>query len=238
MLTFFRSRFYLASSLFLCLLLVVSPVAAKSTKKANKSAKSNKTVKANGWIFDIRSDRGGHQTLYISDRGVRFKYKTFTAVLKSPQFDATIFSTVTRKYTTIPYEVWRKRYGSRNRRVFQPVNKKGKVAGLNARVFQSPTHNRGELKEFWMTGDLKVPEQLTLFVSEILNVPPSSGLPLKILLLRRGQIPIVNWDVITCKRQVIGDDIFTVPKGFKKVSSEMELFMKEEESDGMADLLQ
>lgn len=126
MLTFFRSRFYLASGLFLCLLLVVSPVAAKSTKKANKSAKSNKTVKANGWIFDIRSDRGGHQTLYISDRGVRFKYKTFTAVLKSPQFDATIFSTVTRKYTTIPYEVWRKRYGSRNRRVFQPVNKKRK----------------------------------------------------------------------------------------------------------------
>ena len=54
---------------------------------------------------------------------------------------------------------------------------------------------------------------------------------LKILLLEAGQIPIVNWDVITCKRQVIGDDIFTVPKGFsKKVSSEMELFMKEEES--------
>lgn len=233
MLTFFRFRFYLASGLFLCLLLLAFPVTAKSSK----SVKSKKTVKANGWIFDIRSDRGGHQTLYISDRGVRFKYKTFTAVLKSPQFDATIFSDTTRKYTTIPYELWRKRYGSRNRRLFKPVNKKGKVAGLNARVFQSPTHNRGELKEFWMTGDLKVPEQLTLFVSEILDVPPSSGLPLRILLLRRGQVPIVNWDVVSCKRQVIGDDKFTVPRGFKKVSSEMELFMKEEESDGMADLL-
>ena len=45
---------------------------------------------------------------------------------------------------------------------YSSLNKKRKVAGLNAGLFESD-HNRGELKEFWMTGDLKVPGAVDSF---------------------------------------------------------------------------
>lgn len=175
--------------------------------------------------------------MYVSSRGVRFKHKSFTAIIKAPEFDATIFNATTRKYTSVPYSVWMKRYGSRGSRTMKPLDRAKKIVGFNTRVYRCPTRNRDMIKELWMTEELKLPEQLTTFMSNVMNVPQAKGLPLKIIVFRKGQVPLVEWEVVACKKAPVSDTQFAVPANFKKVESEMDLLMKDEESSGMADLL-
>lgn len=204
-------------------------------RSARKPAPSKRAEK--GWVFDIRSDKGGHQLMYISSGGVRFKHKSFTAVLEAPEFDAVVFNSSTRKYTRMPYETWMKRYGSLGRRKFTQVGKPVKVAGFTTQRYRMPTRNPEFMKEFWMSRDLKFSPKISTFVSKVLNVPEDKGLPMKISSLRRGYSPIVDWEVVSHKREVFPKKLFAVPAGYQRVESEMELLIKDSDTEGMADLL-
>ncbi len=206
--------------------LSTNAVHGRSSKKSDK-----------GWVFDIRSDRGGHQVMYLSPTGVRFNHKSFTAVLKAPDFDAVVLNTSTKKYTRMPYETWMKRYGSTNRRSFARVGKPATLAGFKTFRYQAPSRKPGYKREFWMTTDLVIPDKVTAFVSKVMNVPEGSGLPLKIASIRSGTTPLVEWQVVSYKRQTLPEKMFTVPAGYKKVESEMELLIQDSAADGMADLL-
>ena len=175
--------------------------------------------------------------MYLSSRGVRFKYKTFAAILAAPKFDATIFNTTTKKFSVMPHEVWVKRYGSSSPRNIKSIGKISKMVGFKARAYRTKTRNGDIERDFWMTDETGIRGPIADFLAKVLNVPREKGIPLKITVRRKGKLPEVEWEVFDYQRVNIPESRFRIPKDYEKVESEMQLLIDDDKVDGMADLL-
>lgn len=207
----------------------VSPAPAKGPVK--------KTGKESSWIFENLSEEGGRGEVLVSAKGARIKLKTLTAIVTAPKFDAIVFDTSTKKYVELPYAEWSVKYKGRDPVRITPTGRNEKIAGLRASCYQVPT--KRVVKEVWFTTEIPITEDMCNFITTTLHLPTGRGMPLRMDVIHHGKDKRRVFDTLKLvKSDGVDASAFQRPEGFKKVSSEYQLFVKEDRLKDMGGFLQ
>lgn len=214
------------STILTCALLAHAGVVDAKVKAGNESK---------GWIFDQSSDEGGRGETIISPKGVRIKLKTLVAVLAAPKFDAIIYDTSSKKYIFLSHSDWTRKYETKDHRKAIETNRTTKVAGMNSRCYQIAGKST---KDVWFSTDVPISDDMSVFVGNILRVPSGHGMPLRMEVTKSQGARVKIFDTLKVSSAKIDPKIFQAPTGYKKVDSELQLFVKEDSLKDMGGFLQ
>lgn len=183
-----------------------------------------------GWIIQQRSDQGGRSELFICADGIRITSKLMSCIVQAPKFDAVIFNEQTRRYVQMPYVQWLKRYDTGRKRVLKETPETAEIAGLMSRKYiQTSSKSQSKRQEIWTTRQLKISPALSDFVLRTIKMPAGLGLPVRMVYLYKDRPPRVEFDTLSVKETRVPPAAFTLPKGYKKVDNEMELWLDTED---------
>ena len=190
---------------------------------------------ATGWVIEQRSEERGRTVIRMTDNSMVLTSKLMSAILTAPKFDAWFFNENTRKYVLMPHSDWMKRYAPSKKEMKGPFPGE-KIAGYSTKKYTWQTKNRHKMMELWVTKDLPISAPLQEFVSSTIGIPPSIGMPLRLVSKFDDREPRIDMDTKSIKKLKIPKSAFELPKGYKKCKSEMELLLGGDEG-GIDDLL-
>ena len=220
----------------LVLLSAVSSIAKPNSRPTARKSNNQGLAKSEAWILDQRSDEGGRQQAVLSRDALKLNFKNLTAIITAPQFNAVIYNDDSKKFVVLSRKEWMTRYSSTRRAPATPTKKHAKICGMEASCFRVPVRGGGRWKEIWMTRDFKIPVEMENFVAHMLKMPQNIGLPLRVVMHRPDGTQIVIADTKQIVRKPLPKDIFKTPPGYKRVSSEYDLFVSDEKKDSLEDL--
>ncbi len=189
-----------------------------------------------GWMLDQQSEERGRTIIKVTERNLVLTSKLMSAILASPKFDAVFFNETTKKFVILPHNDWAKRYASGKKEIEGPFPGE-KIAGLNTRKFTWRTKNRHKTMELWVTKELPLSTPLQEFVSTTIGIPTSIGMPLRMVTKFDDRPAKIDMDTKSIKKTKFPLSTFELPKGFKKVKSEMELLLGGEEENGIDEFI-
>jgi len=185
-----------------------------------------------GWVVDQQSEERGRTNIKWTDKSMVLTSKLMSAILVAPKFDATFFNEGTRKYVLIPHADWSKRYAPGKKAIKGPFP--GEIiAGFKTSKYTWPTKNPHKSVELWATKDLPMSGPLQEFVSSTIGIPPSVGMPLKMVTKFDDRPARIDMLTKSIKKAKLPKSTFELPKGFKKVKSEMELLLGGDDEGGI-----
>jgi hypothetical protein len=217
----FKLRIILLSLLVVCsgTLLHAGHADAKSSGKTSAGKKV-------GWVLDQTSEEAGRGEIIITQDGVRIKLKSLTAFVNAPKFDATIFDTSSKKYVELSYKQWTSKYKSAEPLPITALGRSEVIGGLKSTAFRVPS--KKVVKQVWFTDDIPVSDDMCAFISTTMHLPGGHGLPVRMETFRPGGAKRTVFDTLKVTRSTnLDPKIFQRPDGFKKVDSEYQLFLKE-----------
>lgn len=185
-----------------------------------------------GYVLDQKSEERGRTVIRFTESKMVFTSKLMSAILTAPKFDAFFFNEGTKKYVLMPHNDWMKRYAPGKKDLKGPLPGE-KIAGYNTKKYTWQTRNRHKLMELWVTKDLPMSAPLQEFVSTTIGLPPSIGMPLKIVSKFDDREPRIDMETKSIKKTKIPKSVFELPKGFKKCKSEMELLLGGDDESGI-----
>lgn len=177
-----------------------------------------------GWIIDQHSEERGRTNIKWTEKSMVLTSKLMSAILVAPKFDATFFNESTRKYVLIPHADWAKRYAPGKKAIKGPFPGE-MIAGYKTSKYTWPTKNPHKSVELWATKDLPMSPPLQEFVSSTIGIPPTIGMPLKMVTKFDDRPSRMDMETKAIKKSKIPKTAFELPKGFKKVKNEMELLL-------------
>lgn len=209
-----------------------------------------KTV--SGWKLIQRSSYAGNQTIYCAGDQALLHSPNISILVKVKQNKVYMFHDENRTVMEISYPEWKELVKGWATETFGEVKRKGKVAqiaGLTAQQYflsttrrkHSSYHGEGEL---WAAKGSGLPPKLLKIMADSTSLPVDLGLPLR---LRRIQYRRVL-DPQTGKRKKEKRTVmvfntkefskfavplrkFKVPSGYRKVDTEVELFLGPEDME-------
>lgn len=185
-----------------------------------------------GWVVDQKSEERGRTVIRFTENKMVLTSKLMSAILTAPKFDACFFNESTRKYVLMPHNDWMKRYAPGKKDMKGPMPGE-KIAGYSTKKYTWQTKNRHKSMELWVTKELQMSTPLQEFVSSTIGIPPSIGMPLRMVSKFDDRKPRIDMDTKSIKRSKIPQSFFELPKGFKKCKSEMELLLGGDDESGI-----
>ncbi len=185
-----------------------------------------------GWVVDQKSEERGRTVIRFTENKMVLTSKLMSAILMAPKFDACFFNESTRKYVMMPHSDWMKRYAPGKKEIRGPLPGE-KIAGYNTKKYTWNSRNKHKIMELWVTKDLQMSAPLQDFISSTIGIPPSIGMPLRMVSKFDDREARIDMDTKSIKKSKIPRSLFEIPKGFKKCKSEMELLLGGDDESGI-----
>lgn len=186
----------------------------------------------NGYVIEQKSEERGSTVIKLTANQMVLTSKLMSAILTAPKFDATFFNESTKKYVLIPRADWAKRYAPGKKDLNGPLPGE-KIAGFETKKYTWLTKNRHKVMELWVTKDLPLSAPLQEFVTSTIGIPNNIGMPLKMVSKFDDRPSRIDMETRIIKKSKIPKTAFELPKGYKKVKSEMELLLGGDDEGGI-----
>ena len=187
---------------------------------------------AKGWVLKQSSQMPGNQVAFICPKGMKVESLNYMTIVCPPNFSTFLYNKRSKIYAETTYaqlqaEFSNRKHGQNDVR----AGATGTVAGLKSRQYfvDKTQHGRKWTRaEFWTTGEIKVPEQLTEYWCRLCEIPAGYGVPLRVIRLhkdkRKGTTML---DTVSAQRAPISSSTFKCLTGYKQVADKMSVMMGE-----------
>jgi hypothetical protein len=192
--------------------------------------------KLSGWEIMQRSNYAGEQHCYLSALGVRIESSLINTIIDISTRRVTIFKDSAKAYCSMSYDQWKSRIKfnkaklAKERKITKGAT--GKIAGLDAVQYVFETVDQGKRRvteEYWTASPKEIPTKMTAPMSDLANLPPELGVPLKVTQFKKDGRKLILLETVKVSRSSFSKKLYQRPNGYKEVKDPVVLVLGDEE---------
>lgn len=205
-----------------------------------------------GWAFLQKSEQVGTWRVYLSQTGLQALNNEMgvTIVTKSPQWNLALYNSKTKVYYLSTVKDWEvqfqtnPKYRTRAKFVSKQAARKGTtgmIAGMRATQYfvDAPINGGARQAEVWVATDVKIPKELSelfekLYGSSLGNL---GSMPLRFSYIDESGKKTMVMNTLQGRPETIQVASFNYPTHFKRVDSEIAVFVDDKDRKTMAGIL-
>lgn len=205
-----------------------------------------------GWAFLQKSEQVGTWRVYLAQQGLQAVNAEMgvTIVTKAPQWNLAVYNTKTKVYYLSTVKDWQvhfqqnPKYRNRAKFVSKQAARKGTsamIAGMRATQYfvDAPINGGARQAEVWVASDVHIPQELSqlfekMYGSSLGNL---GSMPLRFSYIDESGKKTMVMNTLQGRPETIQMASFNYPTHFKRVDSEIAVFVDEKDRKTMAGIL-
>lgn len=206
----------------------------------------------NGWAFLQKSEQVGTWRVYLTEAGLQAINDEMgvTIVTKAPQWNLAVYNSKTKVYYLSTVKDWQMhfqqnpKYKNRTKFVSKQAARRGSqavIAGMRATQYfvDAPINGGARQAEVWVASDVHIPAELSqlfekMYGSSLGNL---GAMPLRFSYIDESGKKTMVMNTTLGRQEVIQMASFNYPTHFKRVDSELAVFVDEKDRKTMAGIL-
>lgn len=205
-----------------------------------------------GWAFLQKSEQVGTWRVYLAETGLQAVNAEMgvTIVTKAPQWNLAVYNTKTKVYylsTVKDFQVHfqqNPKFKNRAKFISKQAPRQGRqdtIANMRATQYfvDAPINGGARQAEVWVATDVRIPSQLSELFSKMYGSSLSNlgAMPLKFSYIDESGKKTTVMETLQGRPQTIQVASFNYPTHFKRVDSEIAVFVDEKDRKTMAGIL-
>lgn len=189
----------------------------------------------------------GKWTMTLGNTGIKCVDKSINLIIVTPQYNAFVSNSETKQFSAASHAEWLQTFFHKNindeksnGKYLRPGKKVGQIAGFNVKQHLLCMLESGKeklLREVWITNDIDFPDDYCKILFQLCNLPPGTGVPLRVSrLLRDGNREVVL-NTVKATKVTINKNTFKQPENYKKLRSATAVIFSESSNKDFNDIL-